>query len=92
VLPPKSETGLKPPMEWNTSRVIVRGNQVEHWLNGNKVLAYELGSEEVLAAVAKSKFKDVSGFGTKIKGHILLTDHKDEASFRNIKIRPLGKL
>ena len=92
VLPPKSETGLKPPMEWNTSRVIVRGNQVEHWLNGNKVLEYELGSEQVLAAVAKSKFKDVSGFGTKITGHILLTDHKDEASFRNIKIRPLAKL
>jgi hypothetical protein len=43
----------------------------------------------VQAAVAKSKFKNVKDFGTKIKGHILLTDHHDEASFRNLKIREL---
>ena len=91
VLPPASETVLKQPMEWNTSRIVVQGNQVEHWLNGHKVLEYKLGSEQVLKAVAKSKFKDVPGFGTKIQGHILLTDHKDEASFRNIKIRRTGK-
>lgn len=89
VLPPKETAPLKPPGEWNSSRVIARGNHVEHWLNGSKVLEYELGSESVLAAVAKSKFKTVPGFGTRIKGHILLTDHKDEASFRNIKIRAL---
>jgi hypothetical protein len=52
-------------------------------------LEYELGSEEVMAGVAKSKFKNVAGFGTKIKGHILLTDHRDEAWYRNIKIREL---
>jgi hypothetical protein len=90
VLPPKENAPLKPPGEWNSSRVIARGNHVEHWLNGSKVLEYELGSEQVLAAVAKSKFKTVPGFGTRIKGHILLTDHKDEASFRNIKIRALA--
>jgi len=65
----------------------VKGNHVEHWLNGKKVLEYELGSEEVLAGVQKSKFKTVEGFGLKQKGHILLTDHQDEALFRNIKIR-----
>ena len=90
VLPPKDDAPLKPPGEWNNSRVIVRGNHVEHWLNGSKILDYQLGSPQVLGEVAKSKFKDVSGFGTKIKGHILLTDHHDEASFRNIKIRPLS--
>jgi hypothetical protein len=73
--------------EWNFSRVLVQGNHVEHWLNGTKVLTYELGSPEVLDAVSKSKFKLVPGFGTKIKGHILLQDHGDEISFRNIKIR-----
>ncbi len=91
VLPPKPDKPLKTPGEWNHSRVIVQGNHVEHWLNGAKVLEYELGSEQVKAAVAKSKFKPVAGFGTKIKGHILLTDHRDEACFRNIKIRDLGK-
>lgn len=89
VLPPSNLDSLKPPGQWNESRVIVRGSKVEHWLNGAKVLDYTLGSEDLKAAIAKSKFKDVSGFGTKLKGHILLTDHKDEAWFRNIKIRPL---
>jgi hypothetical protein len=76
--------------EWNSSRVLVQGNHVEHWLNGAKVLEYELGSPELKEAVAHSKFKTVSGFGTKIKGHILLQDHGDEISFRNIKIRALS--
>ena len=89
VLPPNADKPLKPPGQINHSRVLVRGNVVEHWLNGAKVLEYELGSERVRAAVAKSKFKNVPGFGTKIKGHILLTEHHDEASFRNLKIRPL---
>ena len=76
--------------EWNSSRVIVHGNHVEHWLNGGKVLDYELGSPEMEAAVAKSKFKSVKGFGTKMKGHILLQDHGDEIAFRNLKIREHG--
>jgi hypothetical protein len=91
VLPPKEPNKLKNPGEWNHSKVIVKGNNVEHWLNGEKVLQYVLGSEEVKAAVAKSKFKSVAGFATKLKGHILLTDHQDEANFRNMKIRELLK-
>jgi hypothetical protein len=89
ILPPVEHSALKPPGEWNQSRVVVQGDRVEHWLNGVKVLEYELGSEKVKTAVAASKFKDVKGFGERLKGHILLTDHKDEASFRNIKIREL---
>lgn len=89
VLPPSAVRTLKPVGEWNSSRVIVQSNHVEHWLNGAKVLEYELGSEVVRAAVANSKFKSVPGFGTKIQGHIMLTDHGDECWFRNIKIREL---
>lgn len=87
VLPPQSKPPSKPPGQWNQSRLIIQGNHVEHWLNGAKVLEYELGSPEVKAAVAKSKFKDAPGFGEKLKGHILLTDHNDETWFRNVKIR-----
>ena len=76
-----------PPGEWNQSRLVIRGNLIEHWLNGEKVLAYELGSAEVKAALAQSKFKDSPGFGDKIKGHLLLTNHKDEAWYRNLRIR-----
>jgi hypothetical protein len=90
VLPPAKDKPLKAPGEWNSSRVLVQGNHVEHWLNGKKVLEYELGSEEVLNAVQKSKFKDVDGFGKKQTGRILLTYHNDPVSYRNIKIRPLN--
>lgn len=89
VLPPAADASLKPPGEWNSSRVLVHGNHVEHWLNGKKVLEYELGSEAVLKAVHASKFKGVPGFGQSQNGHILLTYHNDPVSYRNIKIRPL---
>lgn len=90
VLAPKADKPLKPPGQWNHSKILVRGNHVEHWLNGARVLEYELGSDQVKIGVAKSKFKNVEGFGTKIKGHVLLTEHHDEASFRSIKIRELS--
>ena len=89
VLPPSNDKPMKAPGEWNHSRVLVTGNHVEHWLNGKKVLEYELGSDEVLKAVQNSKFKSVEGFGKRQKGHILLTYHNDPVSFRNIKIRQL---
>ena len=87
VLPPSDDKPLKAAGEWNQSRVLIQGNHVEHWLNGKKVLEYELGSDALKAAVAKSKFKNAPGFGEKIKGHIMLTDHGDECWFRNIKIK-----
>jgi hypothetical protein len=87
VLPPQTLPRVHPPGEWNQSRLVIHGTHVEHWLNGDRVLTYELGSAEVQAAIAKSKFKDARGFGEKIKGPILLTDHNGETWFRNIKIR-----
>jgi len=89
VLPPAADKKLKPVGEWNASRISVKGNHVEHWLNGAKVLAYELGSDEVKAGLAKSKFKGFPDFGTKIEGHIMLTYHGDECWFRNLKVREL---
>jgi Domain of Unknown Function (DUF1080) len=89
VLPPSEDKKVKPAGEWNASRIFIDGKHVEHWLNGAKVLEFELGSDEVKKAVANSKFKNVPGFGDKLKGPILLTDHGDEAWFRNVKIRRL---
>ncbi|HWY75182.1 MAG TPA: DUF1080 domain-containing protein [Verrucomicrobiae bacterium] len=89
VLAPGPDKKLKPVGEWNHSRVLVKGNHVEHWLNGKRVLTYELGSPELLEAISKSKFKNSKGFADKITGPILLTEHHDEASFRNIKILEL---
>ena len=90
VLPPSADKPVKPAKEWNFSRILVKGQHVEHWLNGKKVLEYELGSPALKAAIAESKFKSSAGFGEKIAGHIMLTDHQDEARFRSIKIRDLS--
>jgi hypothetical protein len=83
-----SNRPVRPAGEWNQSRVVVSGTHVEHWLNGTKVLEYELGSAALRAAVAKSKFSDIARFGTPQKAHILLQDHGEVACYRNIAIKP----
>jgi len=87
VLPPKEHAPVRFAPEVNQARLVVQGNHVEHFLNGEQVLAYDCGSDEVKAGVAKSKFKNVAGFDQKLKGPILLTDHSDECWFRSLKIR-----
>jgi hypothetical protein len=87
VLPPAEDKPWKPGGEWNSSKIVVKGQRVEHWLNGRKVLAFDLGSEEVKAGLEKSKFKKHADFGEKITGHIMLTYHQDECWYRNLKIR-----
>src|SRR5690606_13077166 len=92
VVPPAADKPLRPAGVWNTSRIVVRGSRVEHWLNGVNVLVYELGSERVKAGLARSKFKDEPGFGDKIAGHILLvaaTQPGRDCWIRNVKIREL---
>ena len=89
VLPAAGDKPLKPVGEWNASKIVVHGNHVEHWLNGRQVLAYELGSTEVKAGIAKSKFAKEPGFGDKIAGSIMLTYHSDDCWFRAIKVREL---
>lgn len=85
-----SNRRLKPAGEFNQSRIIVSGSHVEHWLNGARVLQYELGSPALKAAVDDSKFKGIERFGTRQQGHILLQDHGDAVWYRNIRIRRLG--
>jgi hypothetical protein len=84
-----SKDTMRPVGEWNRMRILVDGAHVEHWLNGEKVVEYELWSDDWNVRVAKSKFKDMPKFAASRKGPICLQDHSDRIEFRNIKIRPL---
>ena len=75
--------------EWNHVRIVVNGNHVEHWLNGVKVVEYELGSPDWAAKVAASKFAPHPHYGRNATGYIGLQDHGDQVAFRNIKVRVL---
>ena len=80
---------VNPVGEWNHASIIVKGSHVEHWLNSMKVVEYERTGQMFRALVYCSKFKDFEGFGEAKKGHILLQDHGDAVSYKNIKIRVL---
>ena len=73
--------------KWNNARIIVKDGHVEHWLNQVKVVSFDRHSQMFKALVEKSKYEKWENFGTLPEGHILLQDHGDEVSFRNIKIR-----
>jgi Domain of Unknown Function (DUF1080) len=76
--------------DWNQARVVVYPNNiVQHWLNGFKVVEYERKSNIYNALVARSKYEKYVGFGAGDKGHILLQDHGNNVSFKNVKIREL---
>ena len=75
--------------DWNTARIVVRGNHVEHWLNGVKILEYEKNNDMWDTIVSHSKFAKVENFAGGDGGHILLQDHNDEVHYRNLKIREL---
>jgi hypothetical protein len=80
---------VKPAGEWNAVRLVVNGAHVEHWLNGVKVVDYELWSPDWEQRVAAAKFHEWPAYGRAKRGHIALQDHGDWVAFRNVKIREL---
>ena len=89
----KFET-VNPAGQWNKARLKIENGQVEHWLNGHKVVEYEMWTPEWDKMVAKSKFngekdKAFVDFGKAKKGHIALQDHGDRVWYRNLKIKKL---
>lgn len=79
---------VNPVGEWNSGRIVMRGDQAEHWLNGQLVLSITIGNEDWKKRFAKSKYRKHEGFGT-WTGPILLQDHYDDVWYRNLRIREL---
>jgi hypothetical protein len=75
--------------EWNQVRIVSKGQHVEHWLNGTKIVEYDRGSPQYRKLVAESKYSKYKNFGEAARGPILLQEHGDEVHYRNIKIRKL---
>jgi hypothetical protein len=84
-----TEETVKPAMQWNKVKLIVNQGHVEHWLNGKKVVEYQLGSPEWEALYQKSKFKAFPNYGRGKKGKICLQDHGDKVWFRKVRVREL---
>lgn len=81
---------VKPFGEWNSTRIVVKGAHVEHWLNGQKVVEYELWSPDWEAKVQASKFKTWAKYGRAKTGHIAIQgDHNGALTLRNMRVRTL---
>jgi hypothetical protein len=90
MLPPSESKRIYPAGQWNRSAIVFRGSHGEHWLNGEKVVEFELGSAEFDAAFAKSKYHGYPDwFPVRRRGQIVLQDHGDVVWFRDLKIREL---
>jgi hypothetical protein len=82
-----AKAAAKPVGEWNRVRIVVRGGSIEHWLNGERVVATRYGDEPWRARIAESKFKAMPYFAKAPRGRIALQDHGDRVWYRNIRIR-----
>ncbi|HJQ11740.1 MAG TPA: DUF1080 domain-containing protein [Gemmatimonadaceae bacterium] len=87
---PAPAGAVKPANEWNSTLLVVNGNRVQHWLNGQRLLEYELGSADWQQKVAASKFAAYPNYGKAPRGYIgVQGDHDGTLSLRNIRIRVL---
>jgi hypothetical protein len=84
---PPSADVTRPAGAWNEVRIVASGGNVEHWLNGTRIVEYQLGSADWLARLQASPFRDVPTYGREPRGHIALQDHGDRVAYRAIKIR-----
>ncbi len=89
LVPPGAGKTLRPVGQYNEARIVFRGGHGEHWLNGEQVVAYDLGSAVFDALLAASKYASIPGFADRRAGHLVLQDHGDDVWFRNLKIRLL---
>jgi len=89
IIPPAEDKKLNGPDQWNEGRIIVQGNHVEHWLNGGKVVEYNLGTPEFQRQLAASPLRGGALWGKKFKTALVVEDDGEEVEFRNLRIRPI---
>lgn len=89
VVAPDPAKALKPVGEWNEARIVAKGKRIEHWLNGTKVVDVTTEGQDWTGAVAKSKYAKNAAYGRAPAGPIVIQDHGDVVSFRNLRIRKL---
>ena len=87
MIPSNAGKLVRPAGEWNASRLVFKGNHIEHWINGSKVVEVDLGTARYDSVFQKSKYKSIKDFSVRKKGHIVLQDHGEEIFFRSIRIR-----
>jgi 3-keto-disaccharide hydrolase len=87
LIAPSTAKTLAPVGDFNTARIVVRSDHVEHWLNGELIVSYEWGGDDVRALIDASKFADLPGFMAATGGHIVLQHHGAAVAYRNIRIR-----
>jgi hypothetical protein len=90
LIAPDEAKRLEPVGGWNRSRIVFRDNHGEHWLNGRKVVEFELGSARMDSLLARSKYRSITGFADRRTGHVVLQDHNEEVWYRSLRIRTLG--
>lgn len=86
---PAKPQNSNPYGEWNSAKIVTKGSTIEHWQNGEKVVTYEMWTNEWYEMIRNSKFSEHPEFGDPREGHIGLQDHGNRVSFRNIKIKEL---
>jgi hypothetical protein len=90
LIPPDGAKQLRTVGEWNESRIVFRGMHGEHWLNGAKVVEYDMDTPRFDSLLAASKYAELEGFADRRDGHIVLQDHGDDVWFRNLKVREIS--